>query len=329
MFDLDLKGTADWIISHGYRSVAIQLPEGLKTDALRISDELHNSTCAEITILGTQCYGACDLFTDYKRLAEALVHFGHSPIPHLSCDPDIRFVEVRVAVDISDAVISACGHLPERVGLLATVQYVGSIPRAKEILENSGKKVFVGEGDNRISYPGQVLGCNFSAAGSIEDKVDAFLYLGEGDFHPLAASFGIGKKMMVLNPITGELRSVDEVRERILRRRFANIETARSAGSFLVIVCGKVGQNRSVDADKMMDQIRSAGKDAYKVLLDEICPDALLPYRVDAYINTACPRIAMDDSAKYAKPMLTLTEAEIVLGLREWDDYEFDSITNP
>jgi len=54
-----------------------------------------------------------------------------------------------------------------------------------------------------------------------------------------------------------------------------------------------------------------------------------LPYRVDAYINTACPRIAMDDSARYSKPMLTLVEAEIVLGIREWDNYEFDSITNP
>jgi len=67
MFDLDLKGTADWIDTNGYASVAIQLPEGLKTSALRISDDLHSKTGARIIILGTHCYGACDLFTDYKR----------------------------------------------------------------------------------------------------------------------------------------------------------------------------------------------------------------------------------------------------------------------
>ena len=47
---------------------------------------------------------------------------------------------------------------------------------------------------------------------------------------------------------------------------------------------------------------------------------------VDAYVNTACPRIAMDDSVRYDRPMLTIPEAEIVLGLRTWDDYVFDSI---
>jgi 2-(3-amino-3-carboxypropyl)histidine synthase len=52
----------------------------------------------------------------------------------------------------------------------------------------------------------------------------------------------------------------------------------------------------------------------------------LIHYRVDAYVNTACPRIAMDDSVRYERPMLTIPEAEIVLGLRTWDDYVFDSI---
>ena len=329
MFDLNLKSTADWIASRKYNSVAIQLPEGLKADALRISDELHASTGANILIIGAPCYGACDVFTNFKDVADALVHFGHSSIPCLSNDEDVRFVEVRVDVDIGLVLKAILERLPERIGLLATVQYVGLLPTTKEILERSGRKVFVGRGDRRISYPGQVLGCNFSAAGSIEGDVDAFLYIGEGDFHPLAASFGIRKKMLVLNPITGELRSMDETRDRILRKRFATIEKARSAGSFLIIICGKIGQNRADEADIMMETLRKAGKQAYKVILDEISPDVLLPYRVDAYINTACPRIAMDDSARYSKPMLTLVEAEIVLGIREWDNYEFDSITNP
>jgi diphthamide biosynthesis enzyme Dph2 len=329
MFDLDLDGTADWIIANGYVSVAIQLPEGLKTSALRISNDLHSKTNSEIIILGTHCYGACDLYADYKKVADALVHYGHSSIPALGNDPDVRFVEVRVHLDIENAMMSVAKILPERVGILATVQYIGLLSDAKEFLEGFGKTVLLGKGDRRISYPGQVLGCNCSAASSIEPDVDAFLYIGEGDFHPLAAAFGIEKEIIVLNPVTGELRSVENIKDRMLRKRFAAIEISKTANTFLVISCTKVGQNRSDEAEAITEKIRKCGKTAYRITLDEIGPEALMPYNVDVYVNTACPRISMDDSAKYSRPMLTLTETEVALGLRDWSDYRFDEITNP
>ncbi|MDR1690829.1 MAG: diphthamide biosynthesis enzyme Dph2 [Candidatus Methanoplasma sp.] len=329
MFNLDLNAAASWIKKRGYGTVAIQLPEGLKMDALRISDFLSSSSDADIIVLGDPCYGACDLFTDYRRYADALIHFGHSPIHPQENDEDIFFVEVRVNPDIGGYIRELSDKLPKKVGILATVQYVGLITAAKATLEEMGKEVFIGRGDGRIFHPGQVLGCNFTSAMSVQDKVDAFLYLGEGDFHPLAAAFGVSKPMTVLNPITGEVRSVDEAKERMLRKRFAAIESAKSAESFLVIVCTKSGQDRSTSADMLIKRIEELGKKAYRLVMNEIGPDALLPYRVDAYINTACPRIAMDDSARYQKPMLTVTEAEIALGLREWEKYEFDAITNP
>jgi len=327
MFEPDLGAIASWINKRGYGTVAVQLPEGLKADSLRISDHLSGSTDAKIIILGDPCYGACDLFVSYKRYADALVHLGHSPIHPQEKDEDVLFIEVRAEPDIEEAVRTASEKLPKRIGLLATVQYIGLIPKAKEILESVGKEVFVGEGDRRVFYPGQVLGCNFSTASSVNGEVDAFLYLGEGDFHPIAAAFGAKKEMLIINPLTGEIGSVDEVRDRMLRKRFAVIEAAKTAESFLVIVCTKTGQNRAAAADLMIERIKGQGKKAYKLLISEIGPDALLPFRVDAYINTACPRIAMDDSARYSKPMLTMTEAEIALGLREWEEYEFDSIS--
>ena len=329
MFEPDLDAIASWIKKRGYGTVAVQLPEGLKSDALRISDFLSISSGAEIIVLGDPCYGACDLFTDYRSYADALVHLGHSPIHPQENDDDVLFIEVRVDVDIEKAVRKAAEKLPKRIGLLATVQYIGLIPKAKEILESVGKEVFVGEGDLRIFYPGQVLGCNFSAVTSVNDKVDAFLYLGEGNFHPLAAAFGVKKEMIIINPLTGGIGTADEEKDRMLRKRFAQIEVAKKAESFLVIVCTKSGQNRNAAADSIIDKVKEQGKSAYKLLINDISPEALRPYRVDAYINTACPRIAMDDSARYSKPMLTITEAEIALGLRKWDDYEFDSITNP
>ena len=187
-------------------------------------------------------------------------------------------------------------------------------------------EVRVGEGDLRICHPGQVLGCNCSAAESVDADVDGYLFIGEGDFHPLAAAFGMEKPVLVLNPVTGEVRDMSETRDRILRRRFAAIQGARDAESFLVIVCSKVGQNRSGLADEMVSLLRRHGRTAHKVVIEEINPTALMSYQVDAFVNTACPRIAMDDAARYPKPMLTPPELEIALGEREWGQYIFDQI---
>jgi len=93
-----------------------------------------------------------------------------------------------------------------------------------------------------------------------------------------------------------------------------------------VIVCSKIGQNRSEEADAIVRMLKDSGRRAQKVVIEEISPMALMSYQVDAFVNTACPRIAMDDSARYPKPMLTPPELEIALGLREWNDYLFDQI---
>ncbi len=325
MFDFELETISRWIRDGGYASVALQMPEGLKIRAPEISEFLEKTTGVSVVIVGRPCYGACDLF-DYHGWADAMVHFGHSPIPSQGDDPDVLYIESRSDADVDDSILEGLSSLPDRVGLLATVQYLGLMPKVKSILESSGRKVLVGQGDKRIMHPGQVLGCNCTAAEAVADEVDGFLFIGEGDFHPLAAAFGMQKQVLVLNPVTCEVRDMAETRDRILRRRFAAIQGAKEAESFLVIVCSKTGQNRSEEADAMVKMLKDNGRKAQKVVIEEISPMALMSYQVDAFVNTACPRIAMDDSARYPKPMLTPPELEIALGLREWNDYLFDQI---
>ena len=325
MFDFQLDNIVAWIRDGGFSSVALQLPEGLKIRATEISDYLSEKTGVDVLVIGFPCYGACDLF-NYKGKTDALVHFGHSPIPSQGDDPNVLYIESRSDVTLDDSIKGSLKDLPQKVGLLATIQYLDLIPVVKGILESMGREVFVGTGDMRIAYPGQVLGCNCSSAEAVIDDVDAFLFLGEGDFHPLAAAFGVKKTIFVLNPVTKELRDMSETRDRILRKRFAAIQSAKKAQTFMVIVCSKVGQDRSDEADGVIEMIRSHGLRAYKSVMEEITPISLMAYRVDAFVNTACPRVAMDDSAKYDRPMLTIPELEIVLDERTWDDYEFDQI---
>ncbi len=67
--------------------------------------------------------------------------------------------------------------------------------------------------------------------------------------------------------------------------------------------------------------------EAYIIMADNINPDILLPYmELDAFVVSACPRIAIDDSQMYKKPLLTPQELEIVLNKRQWENYQLDEI---
>ena len=73
--------------------------------------------------------------------------------------------------------------------------------------------------------------------------------------------------------------------------------------------------------------INKRGKEAFIIMLDNISPDLLLPYtNLDAFIVTACPRVAIDDANMYKKPILTPKELEIVLDIRKWENYKIDEI---
>jgi hypothetical protein len=61
------------------------------------------------------------------------------------------------------------------------------------------------------------------------------------------------------------------------------------------------------------------GKEMLLVYLDRVEPDALLNQGVNAAVCTACPRIALDDQAKYTVPVLTPPEFEVLLGVRKGD----------
>ena len=172
---------------------------------------------------------------------------------------------------------------------------------------------------------GQVLGCNFS---SIKDlNADAFLYIGSGNFHALGIKLSTDKPVIVADPYLGEAREIDEIADRILRIRSARIAKAMDAKRFGIIVSSKKGQFRLELAKQLKNMLKEVDREGFILLLDDVSPNMLLPFMdLDAFVMTACPRIAIDDSAMYKKPLLTPQELEIAIGKRKWEDYEMDEI---
>ena len=59
--DFQLDELVEKIQAGEHRLVALQLPEGLKIQALDMIDSLEANTDAQIIIAADPCYGACDL----------------------------------------------------------------------------------------------------------------------------------------------------------------------------------------------------------------------------------------------------------------------------
>lgn len=319
MYNFELEKIVEVIEQEGYSRVMLQLPEGLRDYATDIVGEMERRTQAKAIISSNPCYGACDLADSEASAmgAQALFHFGHSKLLSRSEVP-VHYVEVRFEQGFEDILEENLSRLPSPVGVLTTVQHRHKLDEVRAYLEGRGITALVGEGRGRSRYAGQVLGCSFSPAKAIADRVEAFLYLGTGDFHPLGVTLATGKPVFALDPLLREMRGMEEKKESFLRRRYASVAKAKDAKSFGVVVGEKMGQRRLKLAMKIKEKLEEKGREAYLISAREITPENFIYFRrLGALVNTACPRIAIEDSARFPQPVLTPEELEIVLGERE------------
>ena len=324
-YEFKINEIIEKIKEENIKSVGLQFPEGLKTYATNVARQIEDETDAVTLISADPCYGACDAAdVDMAGAVDLLVHFGHTALP-LDYDVPVLFVEAQSNRDVMDAVSRSLSLLEgyERIGLVTTAQHLHFIEKITNFLEVNGKKVVMKEGSG--TQKGQVLGCNFSAIKDLD--VDAVLYVGSGNFHTLGIKLFTDKPVVIADPYRNDARDIDEFADRIMRIRFARIAKAADAKRFGIIVSSKKGQSRLDLAKVLKNMIDKEEKEAFIMMMDDISPELLVPFRdLDAFVVTACPRIAIDDSKMYKKPLLTPQELEIVLGKREWENYEMDEI---
>lgn len=325
MYDMDLDKVIRKINSKDAKTVGLQFPEGLKMQAVKIARQIEEETEATVIISGDPCFGACDV-SDYKMKGsvDLIIHYGHTPLP-LKYEVPTVFIEAFSNIDLKKDLEKCLKELKSysRIGLVTTTQHLHLLNETKDFLEDNGKEVILGSSPSTRN--GQVLGCNFSSIKELD--VDVILFIGSGNFHPLGIKLFSNTPVLALDPYNSEIRSMDEYADRILRIRFARITKASTARKWGVIVSSKEGQYRMTLAKQLKKTLEDNGMEAYIILADNINPDILLPYlELEAFVVSACPRIAIDDSQMYKKPLLTPQELEIVLNKREWENYQLDEI---
>ncbi len=312
-------------------AVGLQFPDGMRDHATEIADIVGDALGATPIISADPCYGACDLCDDEmaKLGVKVLIHFGHSEMPSVPTDHGVTvyFVPAHSTHSIVDVVTRAADEwlTGKRIAITTTAQHVHKLDEAKALLEAKGFEAVTGFGDKRTALEGQLLGCNVMAATRLVD-VDEFLFLGSGDFHPLALALETSKRIIAADPYHGTINALDEPKHRILKQRYAAIGVAKEAKEFGIIVSTKGGQMRFQLARKIQEKLAKHGRKGHIIQNKQISPGDLLYFRhLDAFVGVACPRVPIDDQGRYDKPFLTPQELDIVLGIRGADHYVFDT----
>ncbi|MBI4149659.1 diphthamide synthesis protein [Candidatus Woesearchaeota archaeon] len=195
-------------------------------------------------------------------------------------------------------------QLPERIGIITTVQHAHKINDVVEFLKANGKQPIIHKG--KQVHAGQLLGCDVSNATAIANKVDAFLYIGSGQFHPVGLALEDGKDMFCYDPLSREFTKMDRASiEKIRKRKKGAYIKFLSATDIGVLITLKSGQYNLPKA--MMLKKRYPEKNFYFLVADTISWMQLNNFTfIECFVNTACPRIAEDFYTE--KPVVNYSE---------------------
>lgn len=298
--------------------ILLQFPEGLKQEALKHAKKLE-AEGHEVVVSATPTFGACDLAIDEAKniKAEKIVHFGHAEFHHV--DFNVEYIPYNIDADLGILERAIEPLKPyKRIGLVTTIQHMHQIGAVTEFLKSSGKQVILGKPFGFAKKPGQILGCDVGSATSIDRDVDAFVYFGGGMFHPLGALLMTTKPFLVVEPFQGSVEFIDRYRETYRKRSRGKMLASVEAKNFGILVTTKNGQTNMPMARILKAKIEAGGLNAAILVSNTFDFDSVNNMlEFDAFVNTACPRIAIDDIDRTRKPLLSANELNEVLRMKK------------
>ncbi len=283
-----------------YNRIGLQGPDGIKPQIIEYADRLRKHDI-EPVIVGASTFGACGIADEKaKRMdADALIHIGHTRFLHPEgadmMDADVYYLPYREDRDIMSVLEEHYDEIEgDKLGLVGVTQYMDRAEPAREFLEDKGYDVVEGKTGLRTSEPGQVLGCDAGAAHNIAEKVDAFVFLGSGHFHPSQVS-ETGKKVYVVDPYEKHIwveppNSLDDE----MKAEIARVMKYKDKQKWGIITSSKKGQNYMRAVEIAKEKLEKHGKDVYLFVEDRIFESDYRGYGIDIYVNCACPRMTKD-----------------------------------
>tara|TARA_Y100000310_G_scaffold285184_1_gene308474 strand:+ start:5515 stop:6510 length:996 start_codon:yes stop_codon:yes gene_type:complete len=305
------------------KKVLVQLPEGIKQNAIEVSKIIENLGI-EVIFSGETSWGGCSIAIQEAEAlnVDLIVHFGHAKFIDLpKGSPKVLYIEVKDKLNLKPILKKSLNSLKKfkTLGLSYSIQHRHDIESIKKFYEDNGKKMVLSEKKGLVEYEGHVVGCQYRGLQTIEKKVDCFVIIGN-NFHSMGAALSVNKPVILIDVYNDEVKSMEGIKDKILKQRIISIEKLKEAKNVGIILEIKPGQKFGTPK-LLIDKLKEQGKNPVLITMNELTPDKIMNfYNIDAFIELACPRIAIDDFAKYHKPILTFKEALVALNIKTWDE---------
>jgi 2-(3-amino-3-carboxypropyl)histidine synthase len=314
---IDEKRIFEAIEQRKPRSVAINGPEGLIPKLQAVADHIAERFGIEVYIIGDTCWGSCDLNTHAADMlsADILFNIGHT-IAMDTFGPKV--IMIGAFDDISfDRVARKCASdlvgKYKTISLVTCSQHLHQINSVKKIFEDYGFKIIIGRGKGQL-LDAQVFGCEFYPAYSVQNEVDAYIFLGQSMFHSASVAMSTGKPTFMLDPYFEEYTKVNEFAQGLQKKAILSIYKALDAEKIGIVIGLKEGQFAHVRALELKREFEKLDKKVQLIALTEITDDRIQVFKgIDAFVQVACPRIATDNHFK--KPMLSVPQALTLIKL--------------
>ena len=294
-------------------SVSLNGPDGIlpqvQETAIKISEKFQIPTY----VLADTTWGTCDMNSMGSKVLGADIQFniGHT-INTEVYEKNLILIDAYDDVEF-DSVAKKCTKLlnGKVISLVTDSQHLHQVDKVEKIFTENGITVKIGKGKGQLN-DGQVFGCEFYPASELKKEVDAYVFLGQSNFHASGIALSTNLPTYILDPYFSEVREITEFAQKLKKKATLAIYKAAEAKSFGVIVGLKEGQLSKVFALRIKKDLEKEGKKVQLFALTDITNDRLRNLKgIDAFIQVACPRISTDN--QFDKPVLSTPQANALL----------------
>ena len=220
----------------------------------------------------------------------------------------LHFVEAHATAEIilPEEVLK---ELPERIALATDVQFIRQLDSMAAQLEKAGIQAFRLRGAH-AKHLSQILGCSHIKL-DYPRFTEAFLYVGDGLFHPKALLLGSDRDVFAYNPFSKEFRKLPRSEVARIKKKeraaLASFLHSERVGVLITVKPGQMGVQAHLKQIYGLEK-KYPDKKFYYIAFDTLDFSQLenFPF-AEVFVNTACTRL-VDDIDKFPKPMANLDE---------------------
>ncbi len=327
LYEIDYNALLEAV--RGVKKILLTAPDGLKKlyDCVReyfLSKELF----IELYFSSSPSYGSCYISMGELELIkpDVIIHIGHNEYPLISTSIGKKILYIPAFYkrtpqleELEEIYQTTLSKNFKRIGLIASIQHVKILGKIREFLESKGIRTYIGKSAYNQMFPGQVLGCEYSALISIIDKIDAVLTVSGGRFHALGAYLVSRKPIIIYDPYSGKVIDFTKDAVKTYAKRLYLVEHVRNNNYRRVglIIGVSPGQYRDELVKYLYRLSKEKGFEPSLIVSDYVNEDRLVSidnaFNLDFYVVSSCPRIPIDDITSFYKPVLTPGEYLMVL----------------